>query len=74
MSVIRTWLLPLTVMAITALAIGAFLHPSRGSIASFVAIILYSLVCGAYIVYRVAREDESRPKRGPARRARRSAP
>ena len=74
MSVIRTWLFPLTVMTVTALAIGAFLHPSRGSAAGFVAIIVYSLICGAYIVYRVAHEDESKPSRSPVRRAPRGTP
>lgn len=69
MSVIRAWILPLTVMAITALAIGGFLHPSRGGAAGFAAVILYSLICSAYIVYRMAPEDEPKPSRRPVRRA-----
>jgi hypothetical protein len=67
--VIRTWLFPAAVMTVAALAIGAFLHPSRGGAAAFVAIIGYSLVCGAYLVYRVAHEDESKPSHRPRGRA-----
>jgi hypothetical protein len=67
--VIRAWLFPLAVMTVTALAIGAFLHPSRGGPAGVAAIVLYSLALSAYLVLRVVREGH-----GPSRRQARRMP
>jgi len=34
----------------------------------FAAVILYALICSAYIVYQGEREEKARPRRGPAAR------
>jgi hypothetical protein len=76
LSVIRSWAIPFVVMAIVALALDAFLERAGVSPSTyFGAITLYSMICGAYIGYRVTFEDEPEPAvRRSTRRARRSAP
>jgi len=57
-------------MAIAASAIGYFLQPVNGGPGSFAVVVLYALICGAYIPYHFAREEHPHPIRRALRRAR----
>jgi hypothetical protein len=59
LSVIRPWILPSLVILGAGLALDAFLDSLSVDIGTyFGAIVLYSIVCGAYIGYRVSWEEE----------------
>jgi disulfide bond formation protein DsbB len=66
LSVIRHWAAPFAVMAVTAFALGVLLNASRiGEAGYFAVLMLYSIVCGAYIAYHVDSEDKPKSKRDP---------
>jgi disulfide bond formation protein DsbB len=53
-------------MAVTAFALGVLLNASRiGEAGYFAVLMLYSIVCGAYIAYHVDSEDKPKSKRDP---------
>ncbi|HWM55336.1 MAG TPA: hypothetical protein VNO20_08110 [Solirubrobacterales bacterium] len=72
---IKPWIVPFGVMGIAALALGVFLNADRvGEAGYFVSLILYTVICGAYIAYHVAREEHPQPIRRALSKARRSTP
>jgi len=72
MTMNRSWVLPLAVMALATLALDAVLRlTDAGAEVWIVALIALASACGAYIGIRVASEDDAAPSGARARRMRR---